>query len=113
MIAARYSTKDLSAKLENKKAVFQEFGLDSAHLDWPLFAMISRIDVQKGFDLLIGLWDYLLSKDLCFVLLGSGNKETEGHLRTVLPAIVQVKRACVLNSTMEWRISPRLAPTFF
>ncbi len=83
MIAARYSTKDLSAKLENKKAVFQAFGLDSAHLDWPLLAMISRIDVQKGFDLLIGLWDYLLSKDLCFVLLGSGNKDVEGHLRSL------------------------------
>jgi starch synthase len=46
--------------------------------------MISRIDVQKGFDLVVSILDYLLSKDLYFVLLGSGNKETEGYLRTII-----------------------------
>ena len=46
--------------------------------------MISRIDVQKGFDLLVSILDHLLSKDLYFALLGSGNKETEGYLRTII-----------------------------
>ena len=46
--------------------------------------MISRIDIQKGFDLVVSILDYLLSKDLYFVLLGSGNKETEGYLRTII-----------------------------
>jgi starch synthase len=84
LIAARYSTKDLSPKLKNKKAVLEKFGLNKARLDWPLLAMISRIDVQKGFDLLTGIFDYLLSKDLHFVLLGSGNKDIEGHLRWLI-----------------------------
>jgi starch synthase len=84
MIAARYSTKDLSPKVENKKAVLKKFGLDTSRPDWPLLAMISRIDVQKGFDLLAGIFDYLLSKDLQFVLLGSGNKDIEGHLRWLI-----------------------------
>src|SRR5262249_635804 len=32
----------------------------------------------------VSVLDYLLSKDLFFVLLGSGNKETEGYLRTII-----------------------------
>jgi starch synthase len=84
LIPARYGTKDLSPKIENKKAVLQRFGLDGSHLEWPLLAMISRIDVQKGFDLLAAIFDNLLSRDLHFVLLGSGNKDIEGHLRWLI-----------------------------
>jgi starch synthase len=84
LIPAVYSTSDLSGKLENKKALLRKFGLDESHLDWPVIAMISRIDVQKGFDLVVSVLDYLLSRNLYFVLLGSGNKETESYLRTVI-----------------------------
>ncbi|HYR89603.1 MAG TPA: glycogen synthase GlgA [Terriglobia bacterium] len=84
LIAATYSTEDLSGKLENKKALLKKFELDAAHLDWPVLAMISRIDVQKGFDLLVSILDHLLSKDLYFALLGSGNKETEAYLRSII-----------------------------
>jgi starch synthase len=62
----------------------KRFGLDGSNLDWPLLAMISRIDVQKGFDLLVSILDYLLARNLYFVLLGSGNKDTEGYLRTII-----------------------------
>src|SRR6266404_7219058 len=84
LIPSVYSESDLSGKLEDKKALLKKFGLNDSHLDWPLLAMISRIDVQKGFDLLVSILDYLLSKNLYFALLGSGNKETEGYLRTVI-----------------------------
>jgi starch synthase len=84
LIRARYSAGDLSGKLENKKALLQKFGLDGSHLEWPLIAMISRIDAQKGFDLVVSILDYLLGKDLYFALLGSGNKETEAYLRTII-----------------------------
>ena len=83
-IAKTYSAGDLAGKAENKKALMKKFGLDNAHPKWPLLAMISRIDVQKGFDLLVSILDHLLAKDLYFVLLGSGNKETEGYLRTII-----------------------------
>jgi starch synthase len=84
MIPAPYDASDVSGKRESKKALMHKFGLDHSHLDWPLLAMISRIDVQKGFDLIVSILDYLLSTDLYFVLLGNGNKETEGYLRTII-----------------------------
>ena len=82
LIPSPYSSRDLSGKLKNKRALLQKFGLDEAHPDWPVFAMISRIDVQKGFDLVVSILNYLLSKDVYFALLGSGNRETEAYLRT-------------------------------
>src|SRR3989441_1418307 len=84
LIPASYSESDLTGKLENKKALLKKIHLDASHFDWPLLAMISRIDVQKGFDLVVSILDYLLAKDLYFVLLGSGNKETEGYLRSII-----------------------------
>jgi starch synthase len=84
LIPAVYSTSDLSGKLGNKKALLKKFALDDSHLDWPVLAMISRIDVQKGFDLVVSILDYLLSMDLYVALLGSGNRETEGYLRTIV-----------------------------
>src|SRR6185369_14495479 len=84
LIPAKYSATKLSGKHEDKKALLRKFGIDASHLEWPVLAMISRIDAQKGFDLVVSILDYLLSKDLYFVLLGSGNKETEGYLRTVI-----------------------------
>ena len=84
LIPATYSPTKWSGKLENKKALIKRFGLDDSHLDWPLLAMISRIDVQKGFDLLVSILDYMLARNLYFVLLGSGNKDTEGYLRTII-----------------------------
>lgn len=84
LIPANYSVADPSGKCEDKLALLREFRLNESRLDWPVLAMISRIDVQKGFDLVVTILDYLLEKDLFFVLLGTGNKETEGYLRTVV-----------------------------
>ncbi|HEY2380276.1 MAG TPA: glycogen synthase GlgA [Terriglobia bacterium] len=84
LLPARYNKDDLSGKAENKKALIRKYGLDGSHPDWPLLAMLSRIDVQKGFDLLVGVLEHFLAKDLYFALLGSGNKETEGYLRTII-----------------------------
>src|SRR5262249_14289136 len=84
LIRAKYSASNFSGKIKNKEALLRKFELDPSRLEWPLFAMISRIDVQKGFDLVVSILDYLLGKDLYFALLGSGNKETEGYLRTII-----------------------------
>ncbi len=84
LIPVPYTASDLSGKLENKKALLRKFELDGSHLEWPVVAMISRIDVQKGFDLVMSILDYLLSKNLYFVLLGTGNKETEVYLQSVI-----------------------------
>jgi starch synthase len=80
MIQTRYSMSNLEGKLENKRALLREYGLDDTRLDRPVLAMISRIDVQKGFDLVVSIFDDLLSRDIYFVLLGAGNRETETYL---------------------------------
>jgi len=84
LLPARYSQDDLEGKRKNKQAVLREFGLDESRIDRPLLAMISRIDVQKGVDLLIGVLPGLLSQDVTFVMLGAGNKEIESQIETIL-----------------------------
>jgi starch synthase len=84
LIRANYSRLEPSGKQQDKQALLERFGIEASHPEWPLLAMISRIDVQKGFDLVVSILDYLLSQELYFVLLGSGHKETEGYLRTII-----------------------------
>lgn len=84
LIPAKYTKSNLAGKLEDKKALLHKFELDPSHSDWPVIAMISRIEEQKGFDLVVRILDDLLAKDLYFTLLGSGNKDTENHLRSII-----------------------------
>ena len=41
-------------------------------MDWPIIGMISRLDNQKGFDLIAEIIDKILKLDLYFILLGTG-----------------------------------------
>ena len=84
LIPAKYTKTNPAGKLEDKKALLEKFELDPSHLDWPVIAMISRIEAQKGFDLVVRILDELLAKDVYFTLLGSGNKDTENHLRSIV-----------------------------
>ena len=84
LLYANYSVQDFTGKRTNKEGLFRDFGLDVSRIDRPLLAMISRIDVQKGFDLVVAVLDDLLSQELSFILLGSGNKETEKQLAAVI-----------------------------
>jgi starch synthase len=84
LLAVRYTREDFEGKRKNKQAVLREFGLDEGRVDRPLLAMISRIDVQKGVDLLLAVLGDLLSQDVNFVMLGAGNKETESQIETIL-----------------------------
>jgi starch synthase len=83
-IPAPYSEYALSDKRKSKEAIYRKFEIDESRLDCPLLAMISRIDVQKGIDLVVAILDDLLSQEVTFVLLGSGNKETERKLGTIV-----------------------------
>ena len=84
LIPQKYGKSNLAGKVEDKKELLQKYNLDGSHLDWPLLAMISRIEEQKGFDLVVSILDDLLAEDLYFVVLGSGNKETEIDLRSIM-----------------------------
>ena len=78
------SYESLLGKLANKRALLNEFGLDETRLDKPLLAMVSRIDVQKGFDLLTQILDDVLARDVSFVLLGTGDRKVEHSLREIV-----------------------------
>jgi starch synthase len=47
----------------------------------PLLGMISRLDSQKGLDLLVGILDELMAMDVGLVVLGSGDRTIETSLK--------------------------------
>ncbi|VAX15208.1 Glycogen synthase, ADP-glucose transglucosylase [hydrothermal vent metagenome] len=75
-IPHNYSIKDLSGKLEDKKELLKHFRL-AFDENIPVIAVISRLAVQKGFDILLSSMEYLMSLNFQLVLLGSGEYEYE------------------------------------
>lgn len=70
-----------SGKLANKKWLCSEFNLDE---DKPLFAFIGRLVGEKGSDLFPDAFDIALkNNDISILLLGSGEKITEGRLEVL------------------------------
>jgi starch synthase len=80
-ITAHYSAKDLKGKRECKLDLLKEFGLNEAHIDWPLIGIVSRFAVQKGFDLIADVTGNLLKQDVLMVVLGTGDAEYEALFR--------------------------------
>lgn len=83
-IPAGYNAKSLKGKAANKRALLRRFSLSEERRNRPILAMISRIEAQKGFDLVAAVLDDLLNEDVNFVLLGSGQKDTEVILRDIV-----------------------------
>jgi len=73
MIANPYQIEDLRGKTANKKGLQRELGLSSP-VSTPIVAMVTRLDVQKGLDLVEEAWSELMKRDLQLVLLGSGEQ---------------------------------------
>ena len=69
-IRARYSAADLAGKEACRAALCAELGLDP---DGPLFAMVGRLDPQKGFDLVAGAAADLLADGARICVLGTGD----------------------------------------
>jgi len=72
LIPAKYSTDDHKGKAACKKALQEQNNLPTK--DVPLLGLISRLDNQKGFDILAPIIDELMKHDMQFVLLGTGDK---------------------------------------
>ncbi|HEX4264502.1 MAG TPA: glycogen synthase GlgA [Verrucomicrobiae bacterium] len=75
-----YSIDDLSGKIANKLDLQKELGLP-ANKDIPLFGNISRLIDQKGVDILLGALEEMLSADMQFVVLGTGDAAYENAYR--------------------------------
>ncbi len=79
-IDSHFSSDDIGGKARVKAAVQSAFGLPVA-ADVPLFAMISRLASQKGFDALLENLEKMLREiRLQFVIIGTGDKAIERAL---------------------------------
>ncbi len=79
-IPSHYGSEDMSGKNVCKEALLRELNLDGSMAGRPLLAIISRLDNQKGFDLLLPILDALFAMDVGLVVLGSG----DGHIQWLL-----------------------------
>lgn len=73
-IVANYDPDDLAGKTECKADLLREFGLPEAN-DTPLLGMVSRLDDQKGFDILAPAMENIVNEGCQFVLLGTGDEK--------------------------------------
>src|SRR3954471_21976683 len=77
-IGTSYSRADLSAKRTAKRVLLEASGLRSSGADdRPVIGLISRLTLQKGFDLIAAAADELMALDAAWVMLGSGDREYE------------------------------------
>lgn len=80
-IPARYDKGHLGGKAKCKAELQKKMGLE-VKADAPLFAMVTRMTEQKGFDLVQRMLDELMSyNDMQFVLLGTGDEKYESFMR--------------------------------
>jgi starch synthase len=91
-LAAPFGNSDPEGKVQNKTALQQELGLEQRS-ELPIVAMVTRLDTQKGLDLVEDAWEELMQRDLQFVLLGSGERvhmERFAKLRSRYPGKVSI-----------------------
>lgn len=79
-LSSSYSAKDISGKVECKKSLCRELGLDEND-DGPIIACISRLVSHKGFDLVSAALDSLVDKGARLVILGTGEAGFENRFR--------------------------------
>ncbi|MGQ9631948.1 MAG: glycogen synthase GlgA [bacterium] len=72
LIPAKYGSDDLSGKRKCKVSLLRKCRLPVPRGDVPLIGMISRLDDQKGFDIVTEAADEMMGRSLQFVLLGTG-----------------------------------------
>ncbi|MDP3278335.1 MAG: glycogen synthase GlgA [Deltaproteobacteria bacterium] len=75
-LPAHFDADDLSGKLECKRALQRELHLDVRD-DVPLVAVVSRLNDQKGTDIIAECVGPLLSLGIQLVVLGSGDSQSE------------------------------------
>ncbi len=79
-IVANFSASDLRGKAECKRALQEELGLEQ-NPKLPLFGFVSRLDAQKGVELIQEVLPWLVYQGAQVVLLGTGAKKHEDFLR--------------------------------
>jgi starch synthase len=76
-IAMNYSPDNMAGKKRCKAGLMQEMALDSSLIERPLSGIISRLDSQKGLDLVVKILDDMLDLGVGLVVLGSGDESIQ------------------------------------
>jgi len=78
----KFSAKDLSGKTKNKKFLMEHFHLpfDDSR---PLIGVVSRLVMQKGFDIFSEAIYDLMKLDAQYIILGSGEEKYESFFRAL------------------------------
>ncbi|MBN2678327.1 MAG: glycogen synthase [Anaerolineaceae bacterium] len=79
-IDQNYSTKDIQLRAVNKLALLESIGLNPKP-NTPLLGMVSRLDNQKGIDLVFESLQALKQPNWQFILVGTGDPELENAAR--------------------------------
>jgi len=74
LIPQRYSKNRFNEKQINKFKLMEQFNLAFKY-ESPLVTMVSRFDVQKGFDLILPVFDMLMDLGINLLIVGSGDKK--------------------------------------
>lgn len=73
-IAAQYAPEDLSGKLVCKADLIRSCQLDESLMERPLICIISRLDIQKGIDLILPIIKEIIkSLNAGLVIIGTGD----------------------------------------
>jgi starch synthase len=79
-LAHHYGDNSLTVKRDCKRMLQSAVGLTEEN-NTPLIAMISRLTLQKGFDLVEEIFDSLLERDVQVILLGNGEPRFERYFQ--------------------------------
>jgi len=80
-IPASYSPGKIEGKRTCKASLIKEMALDPSLQERPLLGMISRLDAQKGLDLLLRVLNKVLALDAGMVVLGTGDEKIQKALQ--------------------------------
>lgn len=75
-----FNANDRSGKFENKKALLDQLGM-TVDPEVPMIGMVSRLTSQKGFDLVMRVFNEIMQENVSIVLLGSGDPAYESFFR--------------------------------
>jgi starch synthase len=103
-LPVRYTAQEApSAKVRNRTALRQEFGLPD-NPDWPLVGVVSRLVDQKGFDLLASIAQELCNLPLQLVVLGTGHPRYEQLFRELAASTKNVRARIGFDVALSRRI---------
>lgn len=80
LIEAQYHAGDMGGKTACKRDLIARSGLDQTALDGPVLGLVSRLDRQKGLDLVVGAAESLLKLGASLVILGTGDRAIQTAL---------------------------------